>query len=406
MKKLSGIEELEDYETLDSVKKRLERQAKTTSNYLDYEEIEDAVAHLDLNEQEFESLIRFFKTKKIEVVLETQEEEEIDDSKIDLKDMNNVTEDDDDIFLDEKMLKQEAKNIKSSESSNTVVNCNIKVSDPVKMYLKEIGKVPLLTKEREIQLANRIAHGDPTAKDAIVTANLRLVVSIAKKYIGRGLPFLDLIQEGNLGLIKASGKFDPTMGFKFSTYATWWIRQAITRAIADKGRTIRIPVHMVEIINYMLKTKKQLIQKFGRDPNAEEIAEKMGNGMTPNKVREIQRLSIEPISIDKTVNNDGDSTIIDFVENNNSLSPREYTTNELLKEELYAVMKDLTNREERVLKLRFGIDCDIPLTLDEVGKIFEVTRERIRQIEAKALKKLKLPTRSKRLLDFLEQNYY
>ncbi len=401
MSKKNIIEELEDYETLDSVKKRLEKQAKASGKYLDYTEIEEAVAHLDLNEQAFEGLIDFFKTKKIEVVLETEEEEEIDDSKIDLKDMDDVVEDDDDIFLDEKMLKKEAKSIKASESSNTVVSGNIKVSDPVKMYLKEIGKVPLLTKEKEIELANRIAHGDPTAKDAIVTANLRLVVSIAKKYIGRGMPFLDLIQEGNFGLIKASEKFDPTKGFRFSTYATWWIRQAITRAIADKARTIRIPVHMVEIINDMKKTQRQLVLKLGRDPTPEEVGKSMRKPISGDKVREIQKISLATISIDNPVGDDGDSTILTFIEDKNSLVPTEYATGKLLKEELYAVMKDLTDREERVLKLRFGLDDGRPCTLEEVGKEFGVTRERIRQIEAKALKKLKHPTRSKRLLDFL-----
>ncbi len=401
MSKKSTTDELDEYETLEAVKKRLEKQAKASGKYLVYTEIEEAVAHLDLNELAIEELMDFFKNKKIDVVIEDDEEEEIDDSKIDLKEMDEVIEDDDDIFLDEKMLKRESKSIKASESFS-VISSNIKITDPVKMYLKEIGKVPLLTKEREIELANRIAHGDPTAKDAIVSANLRLVVSIAKKYIGRGMLFLDLIQEGNLGLIKASEKFDPTKGFKFSTYATWWIRQAITRAIADQARTIRIPVHMVETINKMIRFQRQLVQKLGHDPTVEEIAKEMGNGMTGDRVREIQKLSLEPVSLEKPVGEEKDSHVGDFVEDVESLSPNDFATSQLLRDELYSVMKDLTDREERVLKLRYGLEDGRPRTLEEVGKEFGVTRERIRQIEAKALRKLKHPIRSKRFGDFYE----
>ena len=272
------------------------------------------------------------------------------------------------------------------------------------MYLKEIGKVPLLTKEREIYLANRIAQGDQKAKDEIVQANLRLVVAIAKKYLGRGMLFLDLIQEGNLGLIKASEKFDPAKGFKFSTYATWWIRQAITRAIADQARTIRIPVHMVETINKMTRVQRQLVQKLGRDPTGEEIAKEMGGGITGDRVREIQKLSLEPLSLEKPIGEEDDSHVGDFVEDKDTLSPNEFASNELLKDELYNVMKDLTDREERVLRLRYGLDDGRPCTLEEVGKEFGVTRERIRQIEAKALRKLRHPTRSKRFGDFRESN--
>ena len=290
--------------------------------------------------------------------------------------------------------------MKYIENDNIIISGDVKVNDPVKMYLKEIGKVPLLSKEREIYLANRIAQGDQRAKDEIVQANLRLVVAIAKKYLGRGMLFLDLIQEGNLGLIKASEKFDPEKGFKFSTYATWWIRQAITRAIADQARTIRIPVHMVETINKMTRVQRQLVQKLGRDPSGEEIAKEMGGGMTGDRVREIQKLSLEPLSLEKPIGEEDDSHVGDFVEDKDTLSPNEYASNELLKDELYNVMKDLTDREERVLRLRYGLDDGRPCTLEEVGREFGVTRERIRQIEAKALRKLRHPTRSKRFGDF------
>ena len=322
---------------------------------------------------------------------------------MDLKDLENlddVVEDEDDIFLDEDLLRSEADALKYIENDNIIISGDVKVNDPVKMYLKEIGKVPLLTKERELYLANRIAQGDQRAKDEIVQANLRLVVSIAKKYLGRGMLFLDLIQEGNLGLIKASEKFDPEKGFKFSTYATWWIRQAITRAIADQARTIRIPVHMVETINKMTRVQRQLVQKLGRDPSGEEIAKEMGGGMTGDRVREIQKLSLEPLSLEKPIGEEDDSHVGDFVEDKDTLSPNEYASNELLKDELYNVMKDLTDREERVLRLRYGLDDGRPCTLEEVGREFGVTRERIRQIEAKALRKLRHPTRSKRFGDF------
>ena len=396
------LDELEEYETLDAVKKRLEKKAKASGKYLVFSEIDEAVAHLDLNEQAVESLIDFFKAKKIEVIVENDDNDEIDESEMDFGKLEDVIEDDDDIFLDEKMLQREAKVLKAIEKQSSIISSNVKVTDPVKMYLKEIGKVPLLSREREIELANRIAHGDPTAKDAIVSANLRLVVSIAKKYLGRGMLFLDLIQEGNLGLIKASEKFDPTKGFKFSTYATWWIRQAITRAIADQARTIRIPVHMVETINKMTRIQRQLVQTLGRDPSAEEIAKEMANGMTGDRVREIQKLSLEPVSLEKPVGEEDDSHVGDFVEDKDSLAPNEYATSELLKDELYSVMKDLTDREERVLKLRYGLEDGRPCTLEEVGKEFGVTRERIRQIEAKALRKLRHPSRSKRFGDFRE----
>ena len=393
-------EELEEYESLDSIKKRLEKKAKANGNYLLFSEIDEAVAHLDLGESELENLIEFFTSKKIEVNNDKEEEEEIDDLDIDIENFEDVLDDDDDIFLDEKLLKIESRSLEFLDKDDIVLTEDVKVSDPVKMYLKEIGKFPLLSKERELELANRILHGDKFAKDEIVSSNLRLVVSIAKKYLGRGMLFLDLIQEGNLGLIKASEKFDPSKGFKFSTYATWWIRQAITRAIADQARTIRIPVHMVETINKMTRIQRQLTQKLGRDPKPEEIAKEMGNGMTGERIKEIQKLAFEPVSLEKPVGEEDDSHVGDFVEDKDSLSPSEYARNELLKDELYDVMKDLNDREARVIRLRYGLDDGRPCTLEEVGKEFGVTRERIRQIEAKALRKLKHPIRAKRFGDF------
>ena len=279
---------------------------------------------------------------------------------------------------------------------------NVKINDPVKMYLKEIGRVELLSHDEEIDLAKRILVGDEEAKKKLAAANLRLVVSIAKRYVGRGMLFLDLIQEGNMGLIKAVEKFDYTKGFKFSTYATWWIRQAITRAIADQARTIRIPVHMVETINKLTRVQRQLIQELGREPSAEEISEKM-DGMTPKKVREIQKISLEPVSLETPIGEEDDSHLGDFIEDEGAMSPDDYAANELLKDELNEVLLELTDREEKVLRLRFGLDDGRTRTLEEVGKEFNVTRERIRQIEAKALRKLKHPSRSKRLKDFLDR---
>ena len=307
---------------------------------------------------------------------------------------------------------------KDSEK-NIVINYDqastyTKVNDPVKMYLKEIGRVPLLKAEEEVVLAKRIEDGianpdDPKlvqdgidAKNELISANLRLVVAIAKKYTGRGMLFLDLIQEGNMGLIKAVDKFDYTKGFKFSTYATWWIRQAITRAIADQARTIRIPVHMVETINKMTRIQRQLVQEYGRDPSAEEIADKMGSGMTADKVREIQKIALDPVSLETPIGEEDDSHLGDFIEDKDALSPDQYANNELLKDEINLILSTLTDREEKVIRLRFGLEDGRTRTLEEVGKEFDVTRERIRQIEAKAIRKLKQPTKSKRLREFLE----
>ncbi len=276
----------------------------------------------------------------------------------------------------------------------------INVDDHVRMYLKEIGKVPLLSPEEEVDLAQRMVDGDEDAKMRLTEANLRLVVSIAKRYVGRGMLFLDLIQEGNLGLIKAVEKFDYSKGFKFSTYATWWIRQAITRAIADQARTIRVPVHMVETINKLIRVSRQLLQELGRDPLPEEIAREMN--MSIDKVREIMKIAQEPVSLETPIGEEEDSHLGDFIPDDDAPAPSEMASFTLLKEQLMDVLDTLTSREEKVLRLRFGLDDGRPRTLEEVGKVFDVTRERIRQIEAKALRKLRHPSRSKKLKDFLE----
>ena len=276
----------------------------------------------------------------------------------------------------------------------------LKVSDPVRMYLKEIGNVPLLSAEEEINLAVRIQGGDDIAKQELAEANLRLVVSIAKRYVGRGMQFLDLIQEGNMGLMKAVEKFDHTKGFKFSTYATWWIRQAITRAIADQARTIRIPVHMVETINKLVRVQRQLLQDLGREPTPEEIGAEMD--LPTEKVREILKIAQEPVSLETPIGEEDDSHLGDFIEDEGAMSPEVFTSSALLREQLEDVLDTLTDREENVLRLRFGLDDGNIRTLEQVGKVFGVTRERIRQIEAKALRKLRHPSRSKQLKDFLE----
>ncbi len=276
----------------------------------------------------------------------------------------------------------------------------INMDDPVKMYLKDIGKVPLLMPEDEIELAKKMMDGDEDAKQQLSEANLRLVVSIAKRYVGRGMLFLDLIQEGNLGLMKAVEKFDYTKGFKFSTYATWWIRQAITRAIADQARTIRIPVHMVETINKQIRVSRLLLQELGREPTPEEIAKEMG--ISEERVREIQKIAQDPVSLETPIGEEEDSHLGDFIEDDNAAAPSDLVAFTMLKEQLIGVLDTLTPREEKVLRLRYGIDDGRPRTLEEVGKEFNVTRERIRQIEAKALRKLRHPSRSKRLKDFLE----
>ena len=298
----------------------------------------------------------------------------------------------------EKALK--AQEISKEELDDTKAPAGVKINDPVRMYLKEIGRVSLLTADQEVELALRIEKGDPRARQELAEANLRLVVSIAKRYVGRGMQFLDLIQEGNMGLVKAVEKFDYTKGFKFSTYATWWIRQAITRAIADQARTIRIPVHMVETINKLIRIQRQLLQDLGREPMPEEIGAEMD--MPSDKVREILKIAQEPVSLETPIGEEDDSHLGDFIEDQEATSPADHAAYELLKEQLEGVLDTLTDREENVLRLRFGLDDGRTRTLEEVGKVFGVTRERIRQIEAKALRKLRHPSRSKQLKDFLD----
>ena len=301
---------------------------------------------------------------------------------------------------DFKEIEQDAKNYDPAENIEKYLSQEgLAIDDPVRMYLKEIGKIPLLTAERETYLAEQITLGNKDAKDELIEANLRLVVSIAKRHVGKGMYFLDLIQEGNLGLIKAVEKFDYSKGYKFSTYATWWIRQAITRAIADQARTIRIPVHMVETIHKVSRTARQLLQELGREPTTDEIAEKLG--ITAEKVREIMKIAQDPVSLETPIGEEEDSHLGDFVEDNDSPAPSDSASYSLLREQLCNILKTLTPREEQVIKLRFGLEDGRPRTLEEVGKKFEITRERIRQIEAKALRKLRHPSRSKTLKDYL-----
>ncbi len=290
--------------------------------------------------------------------------------------------------------------LNKDDSIERLISGDINIDDPVKVYLKDIGKVPLLSMEEEIELAQRMAAGDQYAKERLSEANLRLVVSIAKRYVGRGMLFLDLIQEGNLGLMKAVDKFDYTKGFRFSTYATWWIRQAITRAIADQARTIRIPVHMVETINKLIRVTRLLVQEYGRDPTPEEISKEMG--IPEERVREIQRIALDPVSLETPIGEEEDSHLGDFIEDSNATAPQDVAAFTLLKEQLLSILDTLTPREEMVLRLRYGIDDGHPRTLEEVGKEFGVTRERIRQIEAKALRKLRHPSRSKKLKDYID----
>ena len=392
----------EELETLQEILAKLEKRARSNDNVILLSDISEAIAQFDLSDEDNDAIFENFKKAKITIENDEIEDESIDDIHdvpMDLLDADSF--DDDDIY-DSIDSESDELDYLSADIDNSMLNIgsDVKVNDPVKMYLKEIGRVPLLDKDEEVEVAARVAQGDEEAKRILISSNLRLVVSIAKHYIGRGMLFLDLIQEGNLGLIKASEKFDPDKGFKFSKYATWWIKQAITRAIADQAITIRIPVHMVETINKMTRIQRQLIQDLGREPTAEEIADKMGNGITPEKVRDIQRIALDPVSLETPIGEEDDSHLGDFLEDKEAVSPSDYATNELLKDELYAVMKDLTEREERVLKLRYGLDDGRPRTLEEVGKEFGVTRERIRQIEAKALRKLRHPSRAKKFGDY------
>ena len=388
-KKEDSLEE-EMIESLDSIKKRLLKSAKDNGNEIEQAEIDEAIQQFDVSDEDVEDLINYFAKNGVKVISDEDEKgiDEIDFSGGDDADIESGMLDED--VPDEKELQ---------ELSNLVVG-DVKVNDSVKIYLKEIGKVRLLNAQEEIDIAKRIAEGDEDAKQELINANLRLVISIAKRYAGRGMPFLDLIQEGNMGLIKAVEKFDYTKGFKFSTYATWWIRQAITRAIADQARTIRIPVHMVETINKITRAQRQLVQELGRDPTAEEISERLEGALSPDRIREIQCINQEPVSLETPIGEEDDSHLGDFIEDKEVVSPSEYTTKSLLKDELYDVLQELTDREAKVLDLRYGLTDNHPRTLEEVGKEFGVTRERIRQIEAKAIKKLRHPTRAKRLGDF------
>ena len=341
---------------------------------LTYHDIEDAFEHVEISPEQIEKVYETLEKLGIEIVAEIIEE-----------DFEEIP------FID-KEIEEEEEDLSIPEG--------ISIDDPVRMYLKEIGKVPLLSSDDEIDLAQRMEKGDEEAKKRLAEANLRLVVSIAKRYVGRGMLFLDLIQEGNLGLIKAVEKFDFRKGFKFSTYATWWIRQAITRAIADQARTIRIPVHMVETINKLIRVSRQLLQELGRDPTPEEIAKEMG--MSEDKVRDIMKISQEPVSLETPIGEEEDSHLGDFIPDDDAPAPAESAAFTLLKEQLIDVLDTLTPREEKVLRLRFGLDDGRSRTLEEVGREFNVTRERIRQIEAKALRKLRHPSRSKKLKDFLD----
>ena len=335
----------------------------------------------------------------IDEILSIKNEQEMDFTDDDLKEAEMLL---DDVFVPSDVDDLLPVDDEIDDFTKIDYDSGAKINDPVKMYLKEIGKVQLLG-DREIELARRTKEGDVDAKNELISANLRLVVSIAKHFLGRGLSFLDLIQEGNIGLIKAVEKFDYTKGFKFSTYATWWIKQAITRAIADQARTIRIPVHMVETINKMTRIQRQLTQELGREPSAEEIAERMEGDITPDRVRQIQRINLEPVSLETPIGEEDDSHLGDFIEDKEVITPNEYASNELLKKELQEILKELTPREAKVLQLRYGLEDNRPHTLEEVGKEFNVTRERIRQIEAKALRKLRHPSRSKKLGDYRER---
>ena len=364
--------------------KRLEEKGKSNDNRLTYIDVSDYLEHFDLDKTVIDEIYDTLLTNDIEI------ENFTEDFSMLMNIEDDAEDEDDGVVLDKD----------GSIDVDATVPKGISVDDPVRMYLKEIGKVPLLTADEEIELAKRMEEGDEYAKMKLCEANLRLVVSIAKRYVGRGMLFLDLIQEGNLGLIKAVDKFDYRKGYKFSTYATWWIRQAITRPIADQARTIRIPVHMVETINKLIRVSRQLLQTYGREPSPEEIAKEMG--ITVDKVREIQKIAQEPVSLETPIGEEEDSHLGDFIPDDDVPAPAEAAAFSMLKEQLVEVLDTLTDREQKVLKLRFGLDDGRSRTLEEVGKEFDVTRERIRQIEAKALRKLRHPSRSKKLKDYLE----
>ena len=371
-----------DEKSMEEFKSRLSALVEKgqADKMLDYNDVIDTFKDMKLEEEKLDEVMNFLEVSKIDVVRVKETEDDVPEEELDAIVEEGSDEVDPDLDL--------------------TVPDSVNIEDPVRMYLKEIGKVPLLTADEEIELAKRMEEGDEDAKKRLAEANLRLVVSIAKRYVGRGMLFLDLIQEGNLGLIKAVEKFDYNKGFKFSTYATWWIRQAITRAIADQARTIRIPVHMVETINKLVRVQRQLLQELGREPTPEEVADRMD--IPVERVREIIKISQEPVSLETPIGEEEDSHLGDFIQDDNVPVPADAAAFTLLKEQLTEVLGTLTEREQKVLRLRFGLDDGRARTLEEVGKEFNVTRERIRQIEAKALRKLRHPSRSRKLKDYLD----
>ena len=357
---------IDEIRTYEERKAELVKKGKE-KGFITYEELANSLKGLELDADSLDDLYNVFNENDIDIVSETDDSDQGSADKL-LLDDNALTKD-------------------------------LTINDPVRMYLKEIGQIKLLSLDEESILADRIAEGDEEAKNTLAEANLRLVVSIAKRYVGRGMLFLDLIQEGNIGLMKAVDKFDVSKGYKFSTYATWWIRQAITRAIADQARTVRVPVHMVETINTLARIQRQLTLELNREPSEEELAKKMGTSV--DKVREIYKISQDPVSLETPIGEEDDSHLGDFIKDERNLSPEEFATNEMLKDEISQVLETLTEREEKVIRLRFGLEDGKPRTLEEVGQMFGVTRERIRQIEAKALRKLRHPSRSRKLRDYM-----
>lgn len=412
--------------TFDDAKDKI-KELVEKNGFINYLELQEILKPFALDDDDYADFLDWMHDPENCIVYKDESgkltdysipEDEFDDEDMDIDDAELATEEDlgdedldedltDEALVDDVDPNEEitAAQILDSADVDAFAGMDIKIGDPVKLYLREIGKFPVLqTKEQEQELAKRIKEGDQEAKDELTNCNLKLVVSIAKHYIKRGMDFLDLIQEGNVGLMKAVDKFDYTRGFKFSTYATWWIRQAITRALADQARTIRIPVHMVETINKITKAQRKLVQKYNRDPTAEEISEELNGLYTPEKIREIQQIALDPLSLEKPVGEEEDSHVGDFIEDRDNETPSQYAQNEILKRKLSEVLMDLSERERRVIELRYGLYDGRTHTLEEVGKEFNVTRERIRQIEAKAIKKLRQPKRSNALKDFRNNN--